>query len=238
LEIPVRIHITVDDPRRITVAMAQRSEPWSGESLEAMREPAHDANYGDRGGYDQDFLNTPGLPNVRVPMPAAADPDVLAQTNAGQDILHYQHFWVRMHAKRRLALVAASNVTGEHALRRPNPRKEYTRAALSGLAKNDIEKWFLDPRLDERFQLPDAFFTKDWKALTRGTSCDGKMWRGERPTACSGSRMAIPTTSPTALRRSVYSTSHRRATTTGATWRTTSWRRPPMSVCVFSPALS
>src|ERR1043165_4727694 len=73
-----------------------------------------------------------------------------------------------MHAKRRLALVTASNVTAEAKLRRPEAGKYYTRKGLSGLGKNDMEQWFQDPRLDAEFQIPDVFFTKDRQAFDKG----------------------------------------------------------------------
>jgi endonuclease G len=50
----------------------------------------------------------------------------------------------------------------------PDPRKKYSRKALTGLGDNDQERWFIDPRLDERFQLPDTFFTKDRQAFDKG----------------------------------------------------------------------
>jgi endonuclease G len=71
-------------------------------------------------------------------------------------------------AKRRLAFVTASNVTKERKLGRPDPDEDYTRKGLSGLGKNDQERWFIDPRMDARFQLPDVFFTKDRKAFDKG----------------------------------------------------------------------
>jgi endonuclease G len=135
-----------------------------------MREPVHDTKYASRTGYDPDFLNDPDsdLDPVSVPMPTAADPKVLATTKAGQDVLNYQNFSIRMHAKRRLALVAACNVTREPKLRKPEPGRDYTRRGLSGLGENDQERWFQDSRLDDKLQIPDVFFTKDRQAFDKG----------------------------------------------------------------------
>ncbi|MBI3435689.1 MAG: DNA/RNA non-specific endonuclease [Proteobacteria bacterium] len=140
--------------------------------LEALREPRHDEEYTSRTGYDPAFLDDPDRNGAHTPvhvaMPQASDPHVLARTRGGDDILHYQNFSIRMHAKRRLALVTASNVTQAPALRRPEPNEDYTRKGLTGLGKNDQERWFLDPRLDKKFQVPDVFLTKDRQAFDKG----------------------------------------------------------------------
>jgi endonuclease G len=161
VEIPIHIRISVGGAH---LAVSAAKEAVEGAGLEAMREPEHDTDYGSRRGYDPKFLDSV----VEVPMPNAAEPAVLAKTKDGDDILHYQNFSLRMHAKRRLALVTASNVTKEPDLRKPEAGRDYTRKGLSGLGKNDTEKWFPDSRLDDRFQIPDVFFTKDRKAFDKG----------------------------------------------------------------------
>jgi len=172
VEIPIVVTVSVGNARTATTAAAREDvmESAAEDSLEAMAEPAHDTNYSNRRGYDPDFLSSPDseLGAVSVPMPTAADAKVLAKTKSGQDVLHYQNFSIRMHAKRRLALITASNVTTEPKLRRPESGKDYTRKGLSGLGKNDIEKWFGDSRLADEFQIPDVFFTKDRKAFDKG----------------------------------------------------------------------
>jgi endonuclease G len=140
----------------------------AGVGLEAMVEPDHDAKYATRQGYDPSFLNTADLPELKVPLPSADDASVLAKTSDGKEVLHYQNFSLRMHAQRRIALVTASNVTKEKKLKKPEPDGDYTRKGLSGLGNNDQEKWFLDPRLDSKYQLPDVFFTKDRGAFDKG----------------------------------------------------------------------
>jgi endonuclease G len=96
------------------------------------------------------------------------DASIVAPTAAGDPVLHYQNFSIVQHAARRLALYTASNITREAELRRPDPALPTTRLALSGLGKNDREKWFLDPRLDANHQLPDIFFTKDQQSFDKG----------------------------------------------------------------------
>jgi len=130
---------------------------------ETLREPSHDTDYADRKGYDAGFLA-----GFSVPLPHAADPGRIAPLLDGSDTLHYGHFSIQTDRFRRLALFTASNVTGEKALRRPEPGRDYTRKGLSGLGENDMEKWFPDPRLSSDFQLSDRFYTKDGGAFDKG----------------------------------------------------------------------
>jgi endonuclease G len=158
-ELPLRISVELGDaaPRLAT----GRTE--TGTSEERLVEPYRDTNYRTRRGYDENFLG------ITVLMPTARDARVLARLHDGRGTeLKYQNFSILMHAQRRLALVTAANLTREKRLREPEGEGGYSRRDLSGLSKNDQEKWFLDPRLDERFQLPDAFFTKDDGAFDKG----------------------------------------------------------------------
>jgi endonuclease G len=124
------------------------------DELERMVMPWHDEDYSSRTGYDPKFIG------VKIPMPKPADPSVVASTKDGGDVLHYQNFSIVTHAKRRMALFTASNVTAEPDLRKPEARRAYTRKGLSGLGAGDQERWFLDPRLNEDYQLPDVFYSR------------------------------------------------------------------------------
>lgn len=165
IDVPLRITISLGSATPVTVQAA------AGETItEAMVEPEHDADYSTRKGYDAGFLNDPRqrLPKLSVPMPKAAATKVLARTRDGGTVLHYQNFSLCMHAERRLALFTACNVTKAPELKKPEPGRDYTRRGLSGLGKNDQERWFIDPRLDDGLQLPDIFFTNDRKAFDKG----------------------------------------------------------------------
>jgi endonuclease G len=172
IEVPLRITISLGQPGAAATIVKTVAESVAGDFTEALREPIRDTDYSSRSGYHPDFLNAPGqdpsLSPVSVPMPAAADASVLAKTGNGETILNYQNFSIAMHAQRRLALFTASNVTEEQNLRRPDPNEDYTRRGLSGLGPNDQERWYTDPRLEDRFQIPDVFFTKDRKAFDKG----------------------------------------------------------------------
>jgi endonuclease G len=158
-EVPLRISIELGAaaPQLATAATE------AGTSEERLLEPYRDTDYRTRRGYDENFLG------ISVPMPTARNARVLARLKDGRGTeLKYQNFSILMHAQRRLALVTAANLAREKRLREPEGDGGYSRRDLSGLGKNDQEKWFLDPRLDERFQLPDAFFTKDEGAFDKG----------------------------------------------------------------------
>ncbi len=171
IEVPLRITISVDIDSPIARSVTATEMP-EGEEIEAAREPFRDTDFSTRKGYDPGFLNDPKqenlLAHVDVPMPLPADPSVLAKARSGEDILDYENFSIRMHAQRRIALITASNVTKAPELKRPEPNRDYTRRGLSGLGESDQEQWFLDPRLDGAFQIPDVFFTKDRKAFDKG----------------------------------------------------------------------
>ena len=158
-EIVIPLHITV---RLGAVVTEMRAEVSAPAAIETLAEPAHDTDYATRPGYQEMFLG------VRASMPSPASPLVIAQTKTGASRLDYRHFSIVMHEKRRLALFVASNVTAERALKRPDATQSYTRRDLTGLGKNDQEKWFVDPRLNDEFQLPDLFYTRDDGAFDKG----------------------------------------------------------------------
>lgn len=158
LTVTFRLGTTTQYPTVVDVG----AEPHSDDSVEKLVMPWHDDDYSSRTGYDASFLG------VKIPMPKPADPSVVARAKDGAQVLHYQNFSIVMHAKRRLALLTASNVTAELNLKKPEANRKYTRKALSGLGENDQERWFPDPRLDDSFQLPDVFYTRDDGAFDKG----------------------------------------------------------------------
>lgn len=159
IEIPLRITVQLGAP---AVVGREAPEPSEAAQTEGLVAPWVDQDYANRRGYDTGFLGTP------IPMPEAADAAVVAPTLAGGAVLPYENFSIVMHARRRLALVTASNVSADPRLKRPDPGKAYSRRALSGLGEHDRERWLPDRRMDARFQLPDAFFTRDRGAFDKG----------------------------------------------------------------------
>src|SRR5919107_1669675 len=119
-----------------------RSPARGGPGTEGLVEPFHDEDFSTRTGYDERFLG------LRVPMPKVLDRKIVSKLDSGAYRLPYEHFTVVMHRTRRLALFTASNVDASPARKKPEPGRDYTRAALTGLVHdNDREKWFTDPRI-------------------------------------------------------------------------------------------
>lgn len=152
-------------PLTLTIDLGQTSGPAltaGAGAVEKVVEPWHDPNYPGRTGYDPRFLG------LSVPLPTLRDPSVAARMHDGGVVVPYQNFSLVMHRARRVCLFTASNVDGSHAAKEPDPTRSYNRDALGGLAENDFERWFLDPRLPADAQLPDRFFDKDRKAFDKG----------------------------------------------------------------------
>ena len=164
--------ISFEVPLRITIqlgaapASAAKTEAVAAAAIEEAPTAPRDTDYASRTGYDPDFLNTGELEGtaVSVPIPAAKEATMLAPNQAGGNTLHYQNFSLQMHAKRRLALFTASNVTKDPRLKEPEPGRDYTRKGLGG----ESDKWYADPRVDAKHQLPEVFFTRDRKAFDKG----------------------------------------------------------------------
>ncbi|SCB55766.1 endonuclease G [Bradyrhizobium shewense] len=168
LTIPLHVTVRLGGAPPIA-AETVSTEAATTEITEKMVMPFRDEDFSHRPGYDETFLKQDGDRDpIVVPMPTVKDDSVVAKTKQGKDRLDYQNFSIKIHAERRLALFTASNVTAESALKRPDKRKKYTRAALSGLGENDQEQWFLDPRLDDELQIADYFYTRDDGAFDKG----------------------------------------------------------------------
>jgi endonuclease G len=130
--------------------------------FETMREPIVDKDYSKRKGFDPKFLG------LSTPLPTVTTKSIVAKMKKGGTIIPYEHFSVVIHKDRRLAIFTASNVDGSDKARMPEKDKVYSRESLTGLGKNDIEKWVADSRLDDAFTLPDKFYSEDNKAFDKG----------------------------------------------------------------------
>lgn len=163
--IPLHVTVRLGGPAADQILSADTGQPTGGTGAgitERMVEPFRDESYDDRPGFDENFLGIP------VRMPEVADGTIVAKTDDGETVLRYEHFSVAMHKKRRMALFTASNVDARPKYKKPDSNADYSRRGLSGLGENDQEKWFLDPRIPGRQQLPDKFFTSDKGAFDKG----------------------------------------------------------------------
>jgi endonuclease G len=107
-----------------------------------------DPNWSNRQGYDPRFLG------VDIPLPKLSA-DARAKTvevpseyrkNGDRFVLHYHHYSLAMHKKRRFAWFSAANIDGDRRYKLP---------------KRD-DKWFIDPRIDDpknpRFQCGEELY--------------------------------------------------------------------------------
>ena len=146
-------------PIEITIQIRSAAEA----RVEGLVEPFHEEDLSNRKGYDERFLG------VRVPMPKVIDRKIVSKLDSGAYRLPYEHFSVVMHRTRRLALFTASNVDADPAKKKPEPGRDYSRAALTGLVhSDDREKWFTDPRIPATHQLPNSFFDADRASFDKG----------------------------------------------------------------------
>ena len=129
---------------------------------ERMMEPFVDRDYDSRRGFDEDFLG------IHLPLPQVADLSVASKMRDGSHIIPYEHFSIALHKERKLALLTCANVDASKERRKPDQSRDYTRRGLSGLGKNDKEKWLFDPRIEEEHQLPDRFYTRDRGNFDKG----------------------------------------------------------------------
>jgi endonuclease G len=155
LEVTVQIHSPAATAPATGAAEAE---------IEKLVEPFRDDDFTGRRGYDDAFVG------VTVPVPTVLDESVVSRLDDEEHsfLIPYEHFSIVMNKGRRLALFTASNVDASPARKEPEPGRDYSRRGLTGLGKNDQEKWFTDPRIPGIHQLPDRFFTKDRKSFDKG----------------------------------------------------------------------
>ncbi|MFO0909696.1 MAG: DNA/RNA non-specific endonuclease [Isosphaeraceae bacterium] len=105
-----------------------------------------DPNYGNREGYDPEFLGTGGR-EVPLPRLSAAQRKVAAVVSdapaSRPHELKYHHYSVIMNGRRRLAFLTAVNIDGKLAR---NPRR-------------DTDRWFYDPRISRDAQVGGELYT-------------------------------------------------------------------------------
>lgn len=143
------------------ISAAPALAPTSDEA-EGLKEPIIDNDYSSRKGFDPEFLG------ISTPLPTVTNELLIAPMRNGNKVIPYEHFSIVLHKERKLAICSAANVDGSAKARRPEAGKDYTRDGLTGLSKNQQEKWVLDPRVDPKFQIPDQFYNRDKGAFDKG----------------------------------------------------------------------
>jgi endonuclease G len=124
-----------------------------------------DTDYSTRRGYDDRFLGHDRP--VLMPTVEAGHGNV-APTVKGGKLLHYHHFSVVTHAKRRMPALSAGNVDYRATKRDTRGRNMFGK-----------DEWILDTRMEDRYQIPRGFYDR-WKRLDYGhlVRRDDNCWGG------------------------------------------------------------
>ncbi len=151
-EVPLRVTIEIGSQHcgqtGSPVALVPASVPGIAPGLERVE---IDPDYGNRKGYDADFLTVP------VPLPSLTDDQRRnaaknSQAKVGEDaaVLPYHHFSLVMNRRRQLAYYTAVNIDG----------------ARSRKPERSGDRWYFDPRIAESEQIGEDLYARN--ALDRG----------------------------------------------------------------------
>lgn len=112
-----------------------------------------DSDYGNRSGYREDFV--PGahlpLPTLRGDLADQVAPLRATEPDAALGELKYEHFSIKLHRTKHLAIFTATNIDGETYLAVDRDTGE--------VKASEGEKWFKDPRVSESFTLNQDFYS-------------------------------------------------------------------------------
>jgi endonuclease G, mitochondrial len=126
-----------------------------------------DRDYRTRTGYRSDFLPQTSIP---LPQPDAALAKQIAPLLAAQDdvkqqavagLLQYEHFSLKLHKTRRVAIFTATNIDGDTYL-------NVDRATGRVSAAQEADSWIKDPRIAEHFYLGQDFYSSTSRYFDRG----------------------------------------------------------------------
>jgi endonuclease G len=144
---PVGLPVTMPGAEQLLMPAAPKTLTRGAEALKV------DIDYDNRSGYDAGFI-----PNASVPLPAPGA-DLLKDLvllrgqqadhpEAGE--LRYEHFSLKLHRSRRMAVYTATNIDGATYL---------TVDRQTGLAEpSEGETWFKDPRISASYTLDQSFY--------------------------------------------------------------------------------
>lgn len=159
ITLPLEITVRVGAPVSGGVEVAGKALEAPAKGLTRGAEALHiDANYQNRSGYVEDFIQHHNLP---LPRPTGSLVNQVAplrptEPNFEEGLLKYEHFSVKMNKSKRMAMFTATNIDGETYL---------TVDRDTGLVVgSEGETWYKDPRISESFVLNQPFFS-EWSFL-------------------------------------------------------------------------
>lgn len=123
---------------------------------------APESNYGNRDGYQADFLAGTHIDMAEIIAPRAAEVAPLRDGSKGAEArLDYQHFSLLISGERRLAFFTATNIDGASYI---NIDRDSGQPSL--LPEGD--RWYEDSRIDSRFVTGQAFYSEFSRWFDRG----------------------------------------------------------------------
>jgi endonuclease G, mitochondrial len=122
-----------------------------------------DRDYSSRTGYHADFLPqaTISLPQPDAVLKKQVAPLRASELDAVGGLLKYEHFSLKMHQTRRVAIYTATNIDGDTYL-----NVDRTTGQVSSAQEADT--WFKDPRISESFYLGQDFYSSTSRYFDRG----------------------------------------------------------------------
>lgn len=162
--LPLRISVSLDGAVGTPVSAARttaaEAAPRTQESLAPAKRLTHaaeavkvDSDYSNRKGF-----NTTFLPGIEIGLPALSSdlanqvaPLRATEPDAAEGEIKYEHFSVKLHRTRRIAIFTATNIDGEAYLAVDRDTGE--------VKASEGDRWFKDPRVSESFTLNQDFYS-------------------------------------------------------------------------------
>jgi endonuclease G, mitochondrial len=174
---PADPSITVTVPLEITIRLGAR-QPASLSPVVDVAAPAVprfgplspgaeaakvDRDYSTRTGYQTDFLPRASisLPQPNATLTKQIAPLRASELDAAGGLLKYEHFSLKMHQTRRVAIYTATNIDGDTYL-------NVDRATGQVSSAQEADTWFKDPRISESFYLGQDFYSSTSRYFDRG----------------------------------------------------------------------
>ena len=173
LEVPLRISISIGEPRRPAGRLEAPQAPIRSPGLRAeiLEERLEPEEYADRDGYDRRFLGTTVPLPVMKPRPRFGHALLIPRPARPRDTfeLRYHRFSIIMNEERRLAYFSACNVNFN---------------APETVGRDEGSKsWRLDPRIDSEHQLGAPYYLNNDYDKGHLTRRDDAAWGSDKDDA-------------------------------------------------------
>ena len=144
LTVPLNITFSLGDAAG-TATVVSKATAITPEATGGGEEVTIDPDFSKRKGYDPNFLGIPvALPKLTATQLAnAVEVPPQFRKNGDKNLLNYYHYSVVMNKRRRTAWYSAAMIDGENFIN----------------FKRGSDKWFLDPRIDSKFQMGEELYT-------------------------------------------------------------------------------